>query len=85
MQETNDQRSTSSNASQCDYDCDDQSVDSKFVSKQLSCRKEEEKKYVKFIYDITKEIIQKGLYTDKELQNVFKKHIERYKGVLNMV
>lgn len=91
MQETNDHHSISSNTSQCyDYDCDDQSVESKLVSKQFSSQKylsqkEEEKKYIKFIYDITKEIIQRGLYTDQELQNVFKKHIDRYKGILNMV
>jgi len=48
-------------------------------------QKEEEKKYIKFIYDITKEIMQRGLYTDKELQDVFKKHINQYKGILNMV
>lgn len=85
MQETN-RHSISSNASQCyDFDCDDQSVESKPVSKQLLSRKEEEKKYVKFIYDITNEIIQRGLYTDNELQNVFKKHIDRYKGILNKV
>lgn len=90
MQETNDRHSISSNTSQCyDYDCDDQSVESKLVSKQFLSQKhlsqkEEEKKYIKFIYDITKEIIQRGLYTDQELQNVFKKHIDRYKGILNM-
>lgn len=87
MQETNDHHSVSSNVSQCDFDYlhDDQSVKSnKLVSKQLLSQKEEEKKYVKFIYDITKEIIQKGLYTDNELRNVFKKHIDRYKGILNM-
>ncbi|KMR05200.1 spermatogenesis-associated protein 7-like protein [Lasius niger] len=83
MQETN-RHSISSNASQYyDFDCDDQSVESKPVSKQLLPRKEEEKKYVKFIYDITNEIIQRGLYTDNELRNVFKKHIDRYKGILN--
>jgi len=91
MQETNDHHSISSNTSQCyDYDCDDQSVESKLVSKQFLpqkhlSQKKEEKKYIKFIYDITKEIIQRGLYTDQELQNVFKKHIDRYKGILNMV
>lgn len=86
MQEMIDRRSISSNASQCyDYDCDDQSIELKHVSKQLLSPKKEEKEYVKFIYDITKEIIEKGLYTDKELRNVFKKHIDLYKGILNMV
>lgn len=90
MQETNDRRSISSNSQCYDYDCDEQSVESKLVSEQFLSQKhlsqkEEEKKYVKFIYDITKEIIQKGLYTDQELQNVFKKHINQYKRILNMV
>lgn len=55
------------------------------ISKQFLSQKEEEKKYVKFVYDITKEIMQRGLYTDKELQDVFKKHVNQYKGILNMV
>lgn len=72
-----------SNASQCcDFDCDEKSE--RLISKQFSCQKEE-KKYVKFVYDITKEIMQRGLYTDKELQDVFKKHINQYKGILDMV
>ncbi|XP_011866412.1 PREDICTED: uncharacterized protein LOC105561232 isoform X2 [Vollenhovia emeryi] len=53
--------------------------------RQFSARKEEDKKYVKFVYDITKEIMQRGLYTDKELQDVFKKHVNQYRGILNMV
>ena len=86
MPETSDQRSISSDASQrYDIDYDDKSIESKRVPKQHLFQKGEEKKYVKFIYDITREIIQRGLYTDKELQNVFKKHIDRYKGILNMV
>lgn len=86
IQEIIDRRSISSNVSQCyDYDYDDQSVELKHVSKQLLSPKKEEKEYVKFIYNITKEIIEKGLYTDKELRNVFKKHIDLYKGILNMV
>ncbi|XP_050460362.1 uncharacterized protein LOC126856140 isoform X2 [Cataglyphis hispanica] len=85
IQEIIDRRSISSNASQCnDYDYDDQSVELKHVSKQLLSPKKEEKEYVKFIYNITKEIIEKGFYTDKELRNVFKKHIDLYKGILNM-
>jgi len=46
---------------------------------------QENKKYIKFAYDITKDIMQNGLYTDKELQCVFKKHIEENKNTLNMV
>lgn len=52
---------------------------------RLASQKEDEKKYVNFVYDITKEIMQSGLYTDKELQDVFKKHIDKNRGILNMV
>lgn len=75
--------SISSNASQYyDFDCNERFEG--LISKHF-CKKEEEKKYVKFVYDITKEIMQRGLYTDKELQDVFKKHINHYKGILNTV
>ena len=80
-----DYHTVSSSVSQC-YDFD---YDKKYIKdpifKQCISQKEEEKKYIKFVYDITKEIMQRGLYTDKELQDVFKKHINRYKGILNMV
>lgn len=74
----------SSSASQCyDFDYDEKSTE-ELTPKQFSSQKEE-KKYVKFVYDITKEIMQRGLYTDKELQDVFEKHVNQYKGILNMV
>lgn len=83
-----DYRSVSSSVSQCyDFDCNEKSTE-EVISKRFLSQKEEEeeeKKYVKFVYDITKEIMQKGLYTDKELQDVFKKHVNQYKGILNMV
>ncbi|KAL0110576.1 hypothetical protein PUN28_013872 [Cardiocondyla obscurior] len=64
------------------FDYDKKSTE-ELIYKRLSSQKEEEKKYVKFIYDITKEIMQRGLYTDKELQDVFKKHVNQHKGILN--
>ncbi|XP_018400569.1 PREDICTED: uncharacterized protein LOC108778017 [Cyphomyrmex costatus] len=79
-----DYHTVSSSVSQCyDFDCDEK-CNKKSFSKQFISQKEEEKKYIKFVYDITKEIMQRGLYTDKELQDVFKKHINQYKGILNM-
>ncbi|OAD54429.1 hypothetical protein WN48_07793 [Eufriesea mexicana] len=45
---------------------------------------DEEAKYAKFMYEITHEIVLNGLYTDEELQEVFKKHIEKNKTVLDM-
>lgn len=47
--------------------------------------KDEEAKYAKFMYDITHEIILNGLYTDEELQEVFKKHTEENKTILDTV
>ncbi|OAD57327.1 Serine/threonine-protein kinase NLK [Eufriesea mexicana] len=45
---------------------------------------DEEAKCAKFMYEITHEIVLNGLYTDEELQEVFKKHIEKNKTVLDM-
>ncbi|KAG7204141.1 hypothetical protein KM043_001986 [Ampulex compressa] len=53
-------------------------------SQQVTDFNEEEMKYINFLYDITKEIIQSGFYTDKELEDVFDKHIEKNTGMLNM-
>ncbi|EGI60852.1 Spermatogenesis-associated protein 7-like protein [Acromyrmex echinatior] len=79
-----DYRMVSANVSQCyNFDCDEKYIKDS-ISKRFIFQKEEEKKYIKFVYDITKEIMQRGLYTDKELQDVFKKHINQYKGILNM-
>ncbi|RLU19240.1 hypothetical protein DMN91_007797 [Ooceraea biroi] len=83
-QETSDHRSVLSSTSRS-YDgsvCDAKSFE-QFASKR-SCQKEEDKKYIKFVYDITKDIMQNGFYTDKELQSVFKKHIDQNKRILNM-
>ncbi|XP_066587436.1 uncharacterized protein [Prorops nasuta] len=41
-------------------------------------------KYVKFVYDITREIMLNELYTDNELYDVFRKHIEINKTFLDM-
>ncbi|XP_076392482.1 uncharacterized protein LOC100881033 isoform X2 [Megachile rotundata] len=53
------------------------------TSNQRKCKQNEDIKYAKFVYDITREIMHKGLYTDKELQEVFKKHLEQNKHVLD--
>lgn len=84
--QTDDHRSVSSSASQSydDFDYDDKPIE-QLTTKRVMSPKEEEKKYVKFAYDITREIMQSGLYTDKELQDVFKKYIDQNKGILNMV
>ncbi|XP_011504665.1 PREDICTED: uncharacterized protein LOC105367595 [Ceratosolen solmsi marchali] len=46
-------------------------------------RGEEEARYAKFVYDITQDIVRNGLYTDKELKEVFEKHLERSSRYLN--
>lgn len=53
------------------------------TSHPIKYGKNEEIKYAKFVYEITREIVHKGLYTDKELQEVFKKHLEQNKTVLD--
>lgn len=37
------------------------------------------------MYEITHEIIVNGLYTDDELNKIFKKYIEKNKKILDMV
>ncbi|XP_043507697.1 uncharacterized protein LOC122527510 [Frieseomelitta varia] len=54
------------------------------IDSHKTCTEDEETKYAKFMYDITHEIILNGLYTDKELQEVFNKHIEENKTLLDM-
>lgn len=39
--------------------------------------KDEEETYAKLMYEITHEIIVNGLYTDDELNKIFKKYIEK--------
>ncbi|KYM76613.1 hypothetical protein ALC53_13057 [Atta colombica] len=80
-----DYHTVSSSDSQHYNFCDEKYIkESKQFTNPNNSQKEEEKKYIKFVYNITKEIMQRGLYTDKELQDVFKKHINQYKGILNM-
>ena len=47
--------------------------------------KGDEAKCAKFVYEITREIVLNGFYTDDELREVFKKHVERNKDILDMV
>lgn len=49
------------------------------------CVNDEEPKYAKFVYEITKEIMHNDLYTDEQFQGVFTKHLERNKEFLDMV
>ncbi|XP_061931278.1 protein PFC0760c isoform X3 [Apis cerana] len=46
--------------------------------------KDEEETYAKLMYEITHEIIVNGLYTDDELNKIFKKYIEKNKKILDM-
>lgn len=85
LRETRDDRSVLSSPSRSCYAgsiCDDKPYE-QFSSKRL-CEKEEDKKYTQFVYKITRDIMQNGFYTDKELQDVFKKHINQNKKLLNM-
>lgn len=44
----------------------------------------DDSEYVKFVYEITHDIILNGLYTDEELHVVFNEHIEKNSATLNM-
>lgn len=59
-------------------------ISTNLIDSHKTSIKDEETKYAKFMYDITHEIILNGLYTDEELQEVFNKHIEENKTVLDM-
>ncbi|KAK9304082.1 hypothetical protein QLX08_004454 [Tetragonisca angustula] len=59
-------------------------ISTTLIDSHKTCTEDEETKYAKFMYDITHEIILDGLYTDKELQEVFNKHIEKNKTLLDM-
>lgn len=41
--------------------------------------------YVKFVYDITKEVMDRGLYDDSEIDDVLRRHFNRNLGTLNKV
>ncbi|XP_014206422.1 uncharacterized protein LOC106637955 [Copidosoma floridanum] len=51
--------------------------------RDLAERKSDEVRYAKFIYDLTQEIVRKGLYTDRELNEVFQKHLDNNSQSLN--
>ncbi|XP_043255497.1 uncharacterized protein LOC122399134 isoform X1 [Colletes gigas] len=51
---------------------------------QETCVKDDEEKYAKFVYEITCEIINDGLYTDEQLRDVFKKHLDKNRSFLSM-
>ena len=55
------------------------------IANRDASAKGEEAKCAKFVYEITCEIMHNGLYTDKELREVFEKHVERNKDILDMV
>ncbi|KOC66676.1 hypothetical protein WH47_00885 [Habropoda laboriosa] len=59
-------------------------VPAKMIHNQEVHVRNEEVKYAKFVYEITREIILNELYTDKQLQEVFTKHMEENKKILDM-
>lgn len=51
-------------------------------SKKMSAE-DEEGMYVKFMKDVTNEILDRGIYTDRALRQVFKAHVAQNKGILD--
>lgn len=60
-------------------------TDTEFNKLPATVNRSEEAKYAKFLYNITQEIVLKGLYTDQELHEVFKKHVDMNCGCLDKV
>ncbi|KAK2581403.1 hypothetical protein KPH14_005083 [Odynerus spinipes] len=52
--------------------------------KRAEIEAKEDARYIAFAYDITREIIKCGLYTDKELNEIFKKHLKRHRTTLDL-
>ncbi|CAK9813206.1 hypothetical protein ANTQUA_LOCUS7536 [Anthophora quadrimaculata] len=82
-QESNHLSSTVDTTRTCD-NYETTQVPTKMVHDQGMRVKNEEVKYAKFVYEITREIIVNRLYTDKQLQEVFMKHIKENKNTLDM-
>ncbi|XP_043676484.1 uncharacterized protein LOC122633061 isoform X1 [Vespula pensylvanica] len=55
-----------------------------YACKRADLQAKEDARYTKFAYEITKEIIKSGIYTDKELNEIFKKHLKRYRNTLDL-
>ncbi|XP_047359496.1 uncharacterized protein LOC124952917 isoform X1 [Vespa velutina] len=55
-----------------------------YTRKHTEIQAKEDARYIKFAYEITKEIIKSGIYTDKELNEIFKKHLKRYRTTLDL-
>ncbi|KAI4501516.1 hypothetical protein M0802_003393 [Mischocyttarus mexicanus] len=55
-----------------------------YTHKYAEIEAKEDARYVKFSYEITKDIIKCGIYTDKELNEIFKKHLQRYRTTLDL-
>ncbi|KAJ8673533.1 hypothetical protein QAD02_004795 [Eretmocerus hayati] len=46
-------------------------------------RGDDEARYAKFVFDITQEIVQNGLYNDEQLRQVFDEHVEKNSACLS--
>ncbi|XP_076657149.1 uncharacterized protein LOC143361550 isoform X2 [Halictus rubicundus] len=71
-------------SAKCDEDCKAARETDNPTESQQNSAKWEEAKYVNFIYEITREIMHNHFYTDDQLREVFKRHIERNKEHLNV-
>jgi hypothetical protein len=48
------------------------------------CRKAETA-YMKFVHDITEDVLARGIYSDRGLQQLFQRHVANNEGQLNLV
>ena len=55
------------------------------VMSSLSIPRDEEALYVRFSKEVTDEVLDRGIYTDRALRQVFQAHIARNRGKLDEV
>ena len=51
----------------------------------FSSRREEELRYLEFVTDVTNDVLNRGIYTNSVLKQVFQSHVEKNKGRLDEV
>ncbi|XP_046551856.1 LOW QUALITY PROTEIN: spermatogenesis-associated protein 7-like [Haliotis rubra] len=60
------------------------SFGTKSLNRQRMSEADEEQQYVMFAKQVTEEVLNRGIYTDRVLKKVFDRHVEKHKGKLKI-
>ncbi|XP_046355876.2 spermatogenesis-associated protein 7-like [Haliotis rufescens] len=60
------------------------SFGTKSLNRQRMSEAEDEQQYVLFAKQVTEEVLNRGIYTDRVLKKVFDRHVEKHKGKLKI-